>query len=61
MGGWLVKLEEQTMSKSTAEHWTLYRAWMREAQDALSGDVNSMPMEDCIEYALDIWMSLECV
>lgn len=48
------------MSKSTAEHWTLYRAWMREAQDALSGDVNSMPMEDCIEYALDIWMQENC-
>ena len=46
---------------SDAEWEVIYRAWMREAQDALSGDVNSMPMEDCIEYALDIWMSLECV
>ena len=49
------------MSKSTAEHWTLYRAWMREAQDALSGDMNSMEMGFCISCALNIWMKLECV
>lgn len=49
------------MSKSTAEYWTLYRAWMREAQYSLSGDEDSMPMEDCIKYALNIWMRLECV
>lgn len=49
------------MSKSTAEHWTLYRAWMREAQYSLSGDTDSMEMEDCIKYALVLWMQLECV
>lgn len=49
------------MSKSTAEHWCIYRAWMREAQYSLSGDADSIPMEDCIVCAMYIWMKLECV
>ena len=46
---------------SDAEWEVIHRAWMREAQDALSGDVNSMEMEFCISCALNIWMKLECV
>ncbi len=45
---------------SNAEMRTLYRAWMREAQEALEKNADSMPMEDCIEYALDIWMQENC-
>ena len=46
---------------SDAEWRIIYRAWMREAQDGLSGDVDSMPMEFCISCALDTWMRLECI
>lgn len=50
------------MSNVSDVEWRIiYRAWMREAQDALSGDVNSMEMGFCISCALNIWMRLECV
>lgn len=50
------------MSNVSDVEWRIiYRAWMREAQDALNGNTDSMTMEDCIEYALDIWMQENCV
>lgn len=50
------------MSKVSDVEWRIiYRAWMREAQDALSGNTDSMEMEFCISCALNIWMKLECV
>lgn len=50
------------MSKVSDVEWRIiYRAWMREAQDALNGNTDSMEMEFCIARALDVWMRLECV
>lgn len=49
------------MNKVSDGEWRIiYRAWMREAQDALEGNTDSMEMEFCISCALNIWMHLEC-
>ena len=50
------------MSNVSDVEWRIiYRAWMREAQDALNGNTDSMEMGFCISCALKIWMRLECV